>query len=311
MRAHFLALCTLATLGLGCAVQNATPTDDEGDSESAEGAVSASSTSTFVRVRPDLRKCMAPMCGGWWVSRVNFSNTKCADGKWARECYVADIDWTKTGLPSSVTDALSPSTLVIRGEMVPSTMGSFSTATLSAKEAWASATDATATGTFYRVEDNGIRCFRAPCFNVEADKLNSTVQRSLSSLDGDYGSKAASLLGLEKVIVAGDVHEVKGGGRAIAVSAFWTRVTAPTDPLACKVDADCTVTAYSKPVSTSSECYCARCAFAVMNTSTASANEASWSKLCGGKPMICPMIMCIKPPTVTCTAGVCTKVDGL
>ena len=99
MRASFLAVCSLALATFGCAVQSADPASGADDTEASEGAVSASSTSTYWRVRPDFRKCISPICGGWWVSRVNFATTKCADGKLASECYVAGLDWSTSHLP--------------------------------------------------------------------------------------------------------------------------------------------------------------------------------------------------------------------
>ena len=90
MRA-FLAFTV--TLALGCAATSA-EVEDDGDSEQAEGAASLSSTSTYYEARRDFRKCMYPMCGGWWVHRVNRTSTTCADGSHASECYVAEIDWS-------------------------------------------------------------------------------------------------------------------------------------------------------------------------------------------------------------------------
>ncbi|HMV67917.1 MAG TPA: hypothetical protein PKA64_13805 [Myxococcota bacterium] len=50
-------------------------------------------------VRPDPRLCPGPMCGGWWISRVNHAQLRCADGTTAGWCYVAEIDWSGLGLP--------------------------------------------------------------------------------------------------------------------------------------------------------------------------------------------------------------------
>ena len=46
----------------------------------------------FYSVRRDWRRCMVPMCGGWWVKSVNEETTRCVDGVDAEECYVAEID---------------------------------------------------------------------------------------------------------------------------------------------------------------------------------------------------------------------------
>src|SRR5260370_7964329 len=50
-------------------------------------------TSTFYSLRRDLRRCVSPLCGGYFVKRVNMSSTRCANGRFMSECYVAGIDW--------------------------------------------------------------------------------------------------------------------------------------------------------------------------------------------------------------------------
>jgi len=45
----------------------------------------------YFSVRRDTRRCAAPLCGGFWLSRVGASSTLCADGRRAAECYVPDL----------------------------------------------------------------------------------------------------------------------------------------------------------------------------------------------------------------------------
>src|SRR5687768_15658107 len=52
----------------------------------------------FVVTHPDFRKCAYPMCGGWFVQRVNHSKTKCADGSYQKECQVLDLDLSALGI---------------------------------------------------------------------------------------------------------------------------------------------------------------------------------------------------------------------
>jgi hypothetical protein len=47
----------------------------------------------YYLARADVRRCAFPLCGGFFVSRVNSAQTRCANGRWSRECYVAEIDW--------------------------------------------------------------------------------------------------------------------------------------------------------------------------------------------------------------------------
>ncbi len=53
----------------------------------------------IVEIQRDTRRCMAPLCGGWWVRAVNLPKTMCADGTKANWCYVADLDYTPVPIP--------------------------------------------------------------------------------------------------------------------------------------------------------------------------------------------------------------------
>ena len=93
----FLSVGTLAAVALAsCA-----PVDDLAAPESESTEEVRAAGAVYLRVRPDYRRCVSPLCGGSWVSRVNQRTTRCADGTWAAECYVAAIDWSATGLSKS------------------------------------------------------------------------------------------------------------------------------------------------------------------------------------------------------------------
>lgn len=300
-------LVLLAASSLFACVANTADRDDEGDTEASEGAASLATTSTYYRVRQDFRRCMFPMCGGYWVSRVNKSTTTCSDGKLASECYVATIDWSSAGLTREDVDNSGATSLVLRGTIGwleydgIGKFGAFKTT-----EAWGSTIVEDGTGNFYRVNDNGIRCITTPCFSLNADKLNTTTTRTLSSLSGTYADKAAASL---PVIATGVVSNTMGGGRALSVSKFWTQIKhTAADPLACTVDADCTVSAYDKTVTSSSECYCAMCPSKIMNVKTEDAYRASWETHCSTVRLMCPMVMCIMPPKVGCVTGQCQAI---
>src|SRR5687767_15636363 len=47
----------------------------------------------YYLLRRDVRRCASPLCGGYFVKRVNQSRTRCANGRWMRECYVGEIEW--------------------------------------------------------------------------------------------------------------------------------------------------------------------------------------------------------------------------
>ncbi|MBL8683558.1 MAG: nuclease A inhibitor family protein [Myxococcales bacterium] len=45
----------------------------------------------YFSVRRDTRRCAAPLCGGFWLSRVGAASTLCGDGRRMAECYVPEL----------------------------------------------------------------------------------------------------------------------------------------------------------------------------------------------------------------------------
>lgn len=306
MRNAFLFLALAASTSLACVAT--ADREDEGSVDDAEGAVSLSSTSTYFSIRPDMRKCMSPMCGGYFVSRVNQAMTQCSDGKYAKECYVAEIDWSSAGLTPD--DAAGATSLIFRGSIGFKAYGSLGNfGVLKATEVWSSPIVEAPSGSFYRVTDTGIRCFRAPCLNMKSDRLNSTSSRMLSEIGGYYGPKAANAVMADKAaLVAGTYYTTKNGGRGLTATGFWTRVKhVAGDPLACTTDADCTTTVYKAAPASTADCYCRTCPSTVMNLSTEAANQAAYELVCGDTSLTCPMVKCMAPPPVGCVAGQCQK----
>ena len=80
--ASFLGLLLPACAGAPDSPDSIDSLDD--DVTSVDGkADSFASTSTYYTVRPDLRRCAYPRCGGSWVQRVNSTTA---------EQYVSEID---------------------------------------------------------------------------------------------------------------------------------------------------------------------------------------------------------------------------
>src|SRR5688500_2176800 len=133
-------------------------------------------TSTFYTIRRDLRRCASPMCGGYFIKLVNQTKTRCANGRYMNECYVASIEWN--ALPETDKDgALIRGNLNTRGNR----NGKFGV--LHAQEVWLPAGDKQPSGTFFRVRDRGIRCIAAPCETHHERKINSTVNRNIAGVD--------------------------------------------------------------------------------------------------------------------------------
>jgi hypothetical protein len=176
-------------------------------------------TSTFYSVRRDFRRCVSPLCGGYFVKRVNMSSTRCANGRFMSECYVAEIDWN--GQPQN-------DQMVVRGQLVARRYGTFGNlGELRVSESWKSIGANQPVGTFYLVRDRGVRCIAFPCPTHHEAKLNSSFSRNIAGVNlesaglGENASIAnAAMTGRDGLIVTGRDVPVKGpGGRSFELRA--------------------------------------------------------------------------------------------
>jgi hypothetical protein len=176
----------------------------------------------YYLVRQDVRRCASPLCGGYFVRRVNHAWTRCANGRRMRECYVAEIDWR--GQPE-----VEPAKALLRGDVTARRFPSFGNlGALRVTESWQSPSDKPATGTFYRVRDRGVRCITHPCLTHSATKLDFNVTKNIAGVDleaagatGEIISEAAAAMTHPRgVIVGGYFAPVSGpGGRAQTLKA--------------------------------------------------------------------------------------------
>ena len=192
----------------------------------------AADNSTYFSVRPDLRKCASPLCGGSFVQRVNRLSTRCADGKLRPECYVAWVDLSALQLtPDQQAEAqsgLQQGTVLLKGSVRQKPSEGFGMlGEFVASEVWAAATGAHPRGSFFRVYNNGIVCIAAPCRSIQQYRLNSRWQRAIAEVDLDaVGADAStleragtSLQSPPGILVAGTHKRVSGpAGRAPALT---------------------------------------------------------------------------------------------
>jgi hypothetical protein len=263
------------------------------------------------------RRCAWPNCGGYWLSRPNRTTLRCADGRWARECYVTEIEASALGLSEEQTVELSSEfgagSAIIQGSLGTASNGTFSYAVVRAEAAWVSTQQESESGVFYRLDDNGIRCTRAPCFSIAERKLNSTIHRALSDLD----TQAVELTDVQQQELATAIADGHGAiavghnvrnRRTGAVRLVATRVFLPLLPSAttCETNDDCVLTQYPTPVSSEADCYCPGCPSPAL-AGTAGANQASWQRFCLATHDVdvCPARPCAYPPPAACNAGVC------
>lgn len=179
MFARFLAIASLL-LAAGCGMGTETVTFD--DEITAEGFDSLSTRSrTYVTLRRDVRRCMAPLCGGYYVrdvNRVAFS-----------ERYVSGLDFSLSGLSVEDQDAIrnaADGEVVLRGKL-GSMEYQYRTRTFVVGEAYRGMPGVTpvAGELFYRAGPRSptIYCFAAPCDNEVATKLNSTQTTYFTGYD--------------------------------------------------------------------------------------------------------------------------------
>jgi hypothetical protein len=225
---RLFSLFAVALFTGACAI-SAQPDDTDGDVAADEAAVSR--TPSFYAVRQDFRKCMFPMCGGVFYRKLNNEKTRCLDGGKALECYAASLDATALNADALVGGTLYLAT--VKAEKINGTRY----AKLVATEAYAPLTAFEPKESigedprFYSVKDNGIRCITAPCFSVDAKRVNLSAKLTLSGLDltaieGATSEQLdAAMLALEDgIVVFGGVKGDLTVGRSITATQAYVKV---------------------------------------------------------------------------------------
>src|SRR4051812_40791584 len=190
MSTRSLFLVSMLTLTLpACGGQTDVPGTDDASLADDAKADRTSGASSYYLIRPDLRRCAAPACGGAFVRRVNFATTTCTDGSTAAECYVAAKDYAKAGLDDNDMSAVSSRPVIVKASIAKTRYASGTYGTLNVSEVWVAAVGAvqnayaTVDGTVYRVRDNGVRCITTPCPSDHETKLNGTTSRDIAGVD--------------------------------------------------------------------------------------------------------------------------------
>jgi len=151
--------------------------DDQATAE--QDAVSTYRLS-FVTLRHDQRKCMSPLCGGYFVQDVNGGTA---------ERYVSGLDFSRADLDDDSiarVQAAPAEELVLRGKLGPAEWN-YNTRTFLVYEAYRGMPGMRPVSgeAFYKVQDRDpqIRCFMAPCPNLVALTLNTSTQTIFDSTD--------------------------------------------------------------------------------------------------------------------------------
>ena len=86
------------------------------DVPAEEADLTGTANSTFYRVtHPDLRRCVYPLCGGYFTERVNQKTATCSDGTAQPECRILEFDYAALKLDATRTRFLP---IVARGDWV-------------------------------------------------------------------------------------------------------------------------------------------------------------------------------------------------
>lgn len=199
----------------------------------AATAAPSSPPGAIFRLRPDLRMCPSPLCGGFFVSRVNRATTTCADGTSRMWCYVAALDgWPQAITPSAqarVRAAEQTGGLLLRGRIVGWPSPEFrSLGRFAATSGWLAATGTAWNGSVYLVSDTGVRCVRAPCFSLRTSIVNTTRTASASGLNLSGVASTPALVRKTQaalttggLLVAGTIRRDADGGRTVVATQFF------------------------------------------------------------------------------------------
>lgn len=231
MRSVSIAALPLISISLVAACTSI-DADDELAEETAEvhaldgnAAGAVDGAYTYFQVSADVRRCAAPLCGGFHLARVNRSTTICHDGTSAARCYTPELDWSEAALSQEQQDQLISSTrggslatgsqAIVRGRFVRggrSQLGRFVVT-----EAWVADTAAVSDGVFVKVRDNGVRCIQSPCESMTERNLNTSNWANIANIDyveaglsqDQLDSVGYELLEPHGLIVVGSRYTVK------------------------------------------------------------------------------------------------------
>jgi hypothetical protein len=220
------------------ACASSSTTDELAGETSADEALDGKADSaadgayTYFEVTADQRKCASPVCGGFFLDRLNRTTTICHDHTSQAACYTPVLDMSESGLSDASyaklveasNQSLAPGVrAIVRGRFAPKNtttprpeMGRFIVT-----EVWLSQTAAVSDGVFAKVRDTGVRCIAAPCASMLEKGLNTSRSAMIADLDYtdaglDEDQLDASIQDLftpSGLIVAGDRYTVSEGGR--------------------------------------------------------------------------------------------------
>lgn len=178
----------LAVVGaglVGCGVSEAELNDETLGDDSFE---LSTTKDTFLIARRDTRRCVAPLCGGFWVKDLNST---------MQEKYVSGFDFSQAQVPQWVQDAARGAPdhqLVLFGRLGPKER-TFDTRTLVVQRVFRGMPGKSLAGDekFYGVFPTKIACATTPCAYLQTTRLNRTTGHTMAT-DVDVSAAQAALV---------------------------------------------------------------------------------------------------------------------
>lgn len=242
-----LVLATGALLALSHGVASAQ--EDETTTVASTSEAGAENAGSYFYVRQDFRRCMYPYCGGVFVHAANRWWTRCPDGFYRPECYVADFEVDRLGLSHQgevqLRRLIVQEQVLLRGELFSATSeGYWGFGRLSTTEAWETPGDDNSCRLVTRIKTSGIVCITSPCPIFIEELVNGGSAREVAEVDfGRAGASdeqlaraQAALHSEEGLLVFGSSFPVTGpAGEGIgrSVDQFFTPYEPPVIEGAC------------------------------------------------------------------------------
>jgi hypothetical protein len=201
LRSLVFAALPLFSLSMVSACASSDVDDELAGESAADDAIDGKADSaadgvyTYFEVTADLRRCASPVCGGFYMKRLNRTTTVCHNGSTRADCYTPVLDWSESNLDAgqqqklvdmSNKDATSAGVYaIVRGRFASKNtttprpdLGRFIVT-----EAWVGEGEGVSDGVFAKVKDNGVRCISAPCPSLTEKALNTSRAANIAVLD--------------------------------------------------------------------------------------------------------------------------------
>jgi hypothetical protein len=177
----------------------------ESNSDTTDDAALSVAQSDFA-VRPDLRLCPAPICGGYFVHQANRDKTRCADGTLQAECHVNQVVFERPPpLPGVDISGVS----LAHGRLVEIAAppgGTYPQAQLLASAIWRAASSHAPDGTYYQIGEllkpGGGQYYQERELNV------NTIVDAVAVDLGGVGASQSDLAEAQNLLVQGQLRAV-------------------------------------------------------------------------------------------------------